>query len=65
VVVHKKGKRHDYDIIKRIILSLLKKEVVNVFDLGYLGVKKLSCKTNIIAILQKEKNHKLSKEDKE
>ena len=37
---HKKGRRHDYDInIKRIILSL-PKQVVNVVDLGYLGVEK-------------------------
>ncbi len=38
---HKKGKRHDY-IFKNItrIILLLQKEVVNVFDLGYLGVEK-------------------------
>ena len=36
---HKKGKRHDYMFIKGIIL-LLPKQVVNVIDLGYLGVEK-------------------------
>ncbi len=36
---HKKGRRHDYDFIRRIILSL-PKQVVNVIDLGYLGVEK-------------------------
>ena len=36
---HKKGRRHDYDIYK-INHPLIPKEVVNVFDLGYLGIEK-------------------------
>ena len=36
---HKKGKRHDYDIYKK-NHPATPKQVVNVFDLGYLGVGK-------------------------
>ena len=36
---HKKGKRHDYDIYKR-DRPVTPKQVVNVIDLGYLGVEK-------------------------
>ena len=36
---HKKGKRHDYDIYKR-NHPVTPKQVVNVIDLGYLGVEK-------------------------
>ena len=36
---HKKGKRHDYNIYKKNHLET-PKQVVNVFDLGYLGVEK-------------------------
>ncbi len=36
---HKKGKRHDYDIYKK-NHPVTPKQVVNVFDLGYLGVEK-------------------------
>ncbi len=35
---HKKGRRHDYDIYKR-NHPVIPKEVVNVYDLGYLGVE--------------------------
>jgi len=38
-VDHKKGRRHDYDIYKK-NHPLVPKDVVNVFDLGYLGVEK-------------------------
>ena len=34
---HKKGRRHDYYIYKN-NHPLVPKDVVNVFDLGYLGV---------------------------
>ena len=34
---HKKGKRHDYDVYKR-NHPVTPKQVVNVIDLGYLGV---------------------------
>ncbi len=36
---HKKGRRYDYDIYKR-NHPVTPKDVVNVFDLGYLGVEK-------------------------
>jgi Helix-turn-helix of DDE superfamily endonuclease/DDE superfamily endonuclease len=36
---HKKGKRHDYDVYKR-NRPVTPKQVVNVIDLGYLGVEK-------------------------
>ena len=36
---HKKGKRHDYDIYKK-NHPVTPKNVVSVFDLGYLGVEK-------------------------
>ena len=39
---HKKGKIHDYDIYNKDIPVTSKKEVVNVFDLGYLLVQKLT-----------------------
>jgi hypothetical protein len=37
---HKKGRRHDYDVYKKNHSVTLPKQVVNVFDLGYLGVEK-------------------------
>ena len=37
---YKKGRRHDYDIYKENHPITSKEEVVNVFDLGYLGVEK-------------------------
>jgi len=38
-VGYKKGKRHDYDIYKE-NHPATPKQVVNVFDLGYLGIEK-------------------------
>ncbi len=46
-VDHKKGKRHDYDVYKRNHV-ITPKEVVNVYDLGYLEVEKDSQNNNII-----------------
>jgi hypothetical protein len=43
IVIHKthykKGKRHDYNIYKK-NHPVTPKEIINVFDLGYLGVEK-------------------------
>src|SRR5206468_794774 len=43
IIIHKtkykKGRRHDYDIYKK-NHPAIPKQVVNVFDLGYLGVEK-------------------------
>ena len=36
---HKKGHRHDYDVYKE-NHTVTPKQVVNVFDLGYLGIEK-------------------------
>ncbi len=36
---HKKGRRHDYGVYKKNHPVVIPKEVVNVFDLGYLGVE--------------------------
>jgi hypothetical protein len=60
----KKGKRHDYDIFKE-NHPLTPKQVVNVVDLGYLGVDKdfpeqLSSLPN-----RKKRNKELSQEEKE
>jgi hypothetical protein len=38
-ILHKKGRRHDYDTYKK-NHPLTPKDVVNVFDLEYLGVEK-------------------------
>jgi hypothetical protein len=61
---HKKGRRHDYDVYKENRPSTPKK-VVNVFDLGYLGVEtdfleQLSSIPN-----RKKRNLELSVEEKE
>jgi hypothetical protein len=64
-VGYKKGRRDMTMILIRIHPVTPKKDVVNVFDLGYLGVEKdypqqkssLSCK--------KKRNHELSHEEKE
>src|SRR3954463_2218256 len=61
-VGHKKGRRHDYDIYKK-NHPITPKEVVNVFDLGYLGIEKdfpdqLSSLPN-----RKKKGMKLSQEE--
>ncbi len=59
---HKKGRRHDYDIYKRNHPIVIPKEVVNVIDLGYLGVETdfpeqlsaLPCKKKINQCLSQE-----------
>ena len=57
-VAHKKGCRHDYDIYKK-NHAITPKEVVNVFDLGYLRSRKGFPRTNIIITVQKEKKSKI------
>ena len=68
IIIHKlgykKGKRHDYDIYKK-NHPITPKQVVNVFDLGYLGVEKdfpdqISSLPN-----RKKRSLKLSQEEKE
>ena len=38
-IAHKKGKRHDYDVYKE-NHPVTPKQVVTIFDLGYLGIEK-------------------------
>ena len=38
-IAYKKGKRHDYNVYKK-NHPIIPKEVLNIFDLGYLGVEK-------------------------
>jgi len=60
----KKGKRHDYDVYKE-NHPLTPKQVVNVFDLGYLGVEK-DCPEQLSALPYKRKrNCERSVEEKE
>ncbi len=61
---YKKGRRHDYNIYKE-NHPITHKKVVNVFDLGYLGVEtdfleQLSSIPN-----RKQRNQELSQEEKE
>jgi hypothetical protein len=61
---YKKGRRHDYDIYKK-NHPVIPKQVVNVFDLGYLGIEtdfleQLSALPN-----RKKRNQDLSQEEKE
>ena len=64
IIRYKKGRRHDYDIYKE-NYPITPKKVVNVFDLGYLGVEtdfpgQLSSIPN-----RKKRNRELSQEEKE
>src|SRR3954451_5504570 len=68
IIIHKtglkKGRRHDYDIYKK-NHPLVPKDVVNVFDLGYLGVEKDYPKQISSIPNRKKRNQKLSQEEKE
>ena len=61
---YKKGRRHDYDIYKE-NHPVTPKQVVNVFDLGYLGVEKDFPKQLSSLPFRKKKNQKLAQEEKE
>ena len=63
-VAHKKGRRHDHDIYKENHPSTPKK-VVNVFDLGYLGVEKDFPKQLSSIPNKKKRNLELSQDEKE
>ena len=60
---HKKEKRDDYDIYKKNHLIL--KNVLNVFDLGYLGVETGFLEQLLSIPNRKKKNLELSQEEKE
>ncbi len=61
---HKKGKRHDYDIYKN-NPPVTPNQVVNVFDLGYLGVEKDFPGQKSSMPNKKKPNAQLSKDEKE
>jgi hypothetical protein len=61
---HKNGRRHDYDIYKE-NYPLTPKEVVNVFDLGYLGVEKDFPEQLSSLPKRKKRNQELSQEEKD
>ena len=64
-VGYRKGRRHDYDIYKE-NHPMTPKQVVNVFDLGYLGVEK-DYPDQLSALPYRKKRNllQLSKEQKE
>jgi hypothetical protein len=61
---HKKGRKHDYDIYKS-NHPVAPKEVVNVYDLGYLGVEKDFPDQLSALPYRKKRNQDLSQEEKE
>ncbi|MER5175173.1 MAG: hypothetical protein ABJB76_04565 [Candidatus Nitrosocosmicus sp.] len=63
---HRKGRsRHDYDVYKK-NHPVTPKEVVNVFDLGYLGVKiYFPEQMSSLSYKKKRNQDKLSAEEKE
>jgi hypothetical protein len=62
---HKKGRRHDYSIYKK-NHPITPKQVVNVFDLGYIGVEKDFPEQLSALPYKKKKNQKeLSEEEEE
>jgi hypothetical protein len=61
-VGHKKGRKHDYDIYKE-NRPVTPKEVVNVFDLGYLGVEKDFPQQTSSLPNRKKRNLEISKEE--
>ncbi len=63
---YKKGKKHDYDVYKKNHPVTPSKQVVNVIDLGYLGVEK-DFPEQLSALPYKKKRNQqdLSEEEKE
>ena len=61
---HKKGHRHDYNIYKK-NRPMIPNQVVNVFDLGYLGVEKDFPQQLSFMPNRKKRNLKLTQEEKE
>ncbi len=61
---HKKGRKHDYYIYKS-NHPVIPKQVVNVVDLGYLGVEEDFPDQLSALPYKKKRNHELSQEEKE
>ena len=55
---HKKGRRHDYDIYKE-NHPVTPKQVVNVVDLGYLGIEKDFPEQLSSTTYRKKRNHNI------
>ncbi len=64
-VRYKKGRKHDYDVYKRNHPIVIPKEVVNVFDLGYLGVETNFPDQLSTLPYKKKRNQFLSDDEKE
>jgi len=60
---HKKGKRHDYDVYKK-DHPVTPKQVVNVMDLGYVGIEKDFPEQLSALPYKKKRNQDLSPEEK-
>ena len=63
-VRYKKGRKHDYDVYKK-NHPVIPKQVVNVVDLGYLGVEKDFPEQLSALPYKKKRNQFLSQEEKE
>ncbi|HXS59979.1 MAG TPA: transposase family protein [Candidatus Sulfopaludibacter sp.] len=64
-VGYKKGRKHDYDVYKKNHPIVIPKEIVNVFDLGYLCVEKDFPEQLSVIPYKKKRNQFLSDDEKE
>jgi DDE superfamily endonuclease len=68
IIIHKegyqKGKQHDYDIYKKNHPVATPKQVVSVFNLGYLGVEMDYPEQLLALTCKKKRNQSLSQEEK-
>ena len=61
---HRKGRRHDYDVYKK-NHPVIPKDVLNMYDLGYLGVENDFPEQMSALPYKKKKNQELSQEEKD
>ena len=64
IIRYKKGRRHDYDVYKENHPST-PKDVLNVFDLGYLGVEKDFPEQMLSIPIRKKRQQHLSQQERE
>ncbi len=68
IVIHKlrykKGRKHDYDIYKK-NHPIIPKDVLNVFDLGYLGIEKDFPEQKSYIPNRKKRTQEMSQEEKD
>ena len=62
---YKKGRKHDYDVYKKNHPTVIPKQVVNVVDLGYLGIETDFPEQLSALPFKKQRNGFLSDEEKE